>query len=260
MSYWEHWRETDEKVSYAERDCSFPAHFHKNLEFIYPVDGDCEAIVGGEKLVVKKNHLLMIDSMCVHHILSRTPALFVCLPPAYLQDFFRLSGKRVFRVRTLEDSDGRIEAQMRGFQNATTENELLAKARVNRFLGELVDRVGLDERKSDYSGAVERAISFVHEHYESELSLDFVAAAIGYNKYTLSHRFKKETGLEFREYLSAVRLNEFTGRVFSERAAGQEASLVRTALDVGFGSLQSFYRAFKARYGVSPERFFQKEK
>ena len=260
MSYWEHWRETDEGVLYSERDCSFPAHFHKNLEFVYPVDGDCEVLVDGERIVVKKNNLLMLDSMCVHHILGTATAIWVCIPPSYLRDFFRFAGNRAFRERTVEDGDGRLEAELRGFEKTVTENELLAKARVNRFLGGLVERVGLKERSSAYSGVVARAISFVNERYENELSLKSVAAGIGYNPYTLSHRFKRETGLELREYLTAVRLNEFTSRVLSERAAGKTPSLVRAALDVGFGSLQTFYRAFKARYGVSPERFFQAEK
>jgi AraC-like DNA-binding protein len=249
----------DEGVLYAERNCAFQAHFHKNLEFIYPIGGDVEAIVGGERLIVKKNCLLIVDSMTVHHILGEATALWVCFPPSYLRDFFRFVGNRGFGKRVLFDSDGAIERVLRGFASVGNENELLAKARVNRFLGELVELVGLDERKSDYSSVVERAISFVNEHYESELSLSVIATEIGYNRYTLSHRFKRETGMELREYLSAVRLNEFVSRVISERLIGEASSLARAALDVGFGSLQTFYRAFKARYGVSPERFFQRK-
>ena len=58
-----------------------------------------------------------------------------------------------------------------------------------------------------------------------------------------------------REYINNVRLNEFVGRLRADAVLKGQKSILEHAYDLGFGSVQSFYRAFKKRYGISPEQY-----
>ncbi|UZJ78541.1 helix-turn-helix domain-containing protein [Fictibacillus sp. KU28468] len=97
---------------------------------------------------------------------------------------------------------------------------------------------------------IKTVLSFIHEHYASELSLEELAKASRLSKYHFIRTFKEAAGCTPGQYVTKVRL---------ERAI----DLLRTtALDittigfaVGFGSLTTFERSFKKRYGCSVSHY-----
>jgi len=255
MSFLEAKRERDKKVTYKEANCAYPAHFHKNLEFLYPTGGEMEVLLGNEKIIVKKHSLLIIESLRVHHILTKEKGISLCLPLPYLSDFFLYLGNREFAKICIDDEDGQIADMLRRFEK-DRENVLLEKARANELLGFLVEKIGLVEKeKKANADIVEQAIAYINENYESDLTLELIASVLSYNKYTISHRFKCATGMGLREYINNVRLNEFVGRLRADAVLKGQKSIIEHSYDLGFGSVQSFYRAFKKRYGISPEQY-----
>ncbi|WP_062238903.1 helix-turn-helix domain-containing protein [Fictibacillus sp. FJAT-27399] len=97
---------------------------------------------------------------------------------------------------------------------------------------------------------IKTVLSFIHEHYASELSLEELAKASRLSKNHFIRTFKEAAGCTPGQYVTKVRL---------ERAI----DLLRTtALDittigfaVGFGSLTAFERSFKKRYGCSVSHY-----
>jgi AraC-like DNA-binding protein len=78
-----------------------------------------------------------------------------------------------------------------------------------------------------------------------------LARRVGLSPYYLSALFRNQTGLAIPAYRNRLRLQTFIRRA----QARPEITLLRHALDAGFGSYAQFYRVFTAHMGVSPRRW-----
>ncbi len=87
---------------------------------------------------------------------------------------------------------------------------------------------------------------YIHENYGSDLSLDFLANRFSISPSTLSHTFKKETGLSVYHYIQQRRLVAAKNLILSGAAAG------KIYTRCGFSDYSTFYRAFCREYGKSP--------
>ncbi len=95
---------------------------------------------------------------------------------------------------------------------------------------------------------VGKALWYVESHFAGEFSLDQVAAAGGVSRYYLSRAFAEATGFPVMQYVRARRLSEAARAL----AAGAP-DILSVALAAGYGSHEAFTRAFRDRFGVTPE-------
>ena len=100
--------------------------------------------------------------------------------------------------------------------------------------------------KEEASPLVTKAVAYINEHYNEDISLEQLAAQLYVSKYHLSHEFSRTVGTGMYRYLLLKRL--FVAR--QQLSEGVPAAEVCTAC--GFGDYTAFYRAFKAEYGISP--------
>lgn len=85
------------------------------------------------------------------------------------------------------------------------------------------------------------------------LSRDDVVTALFTNKNKLIEAIKAARGMTFTDYVNSLRLEEATHLLAEQPALTIEQVAART----GFGSPATFYRQFKATYGMSPNDYRQ---
>lgn len=93
-----------------------------------------------------------------------------------------------------------------------------------------------------------RALWTIERNLDKPLSLGEIAAACGGSKYHLAHAFGAATGLAVMEYVRARRLSHA-----AERLAAGAPDILDLAMESGYGSHEAFTRAFRARFGVTPD-------
>ena len=93
----------------------------------------------------------------------------------------------------------------------------------------------------------------IREKENEELTLSLLARRFGYSEYHFSRKFREISGMQFRDYLRFRRLAFALKQVRDTRRG-----LLDIALDHGFSSHESFTRAFKEAYGVTPSEYRQK--
>lgn len=99
---------------------------------------------------------------------------------------------------------------------------------------------------------IRQVLAHINSHYQENISLEKVAKIAYMNPYYFSVYFKKNTGMNFKEYVTRVRL---------ERAAeilGQKD--IRTyelAQMTGFTDPRYFSEIFRKKYGVTPKEYRQ---
>jgi AraC family transcriptional regulator len=94
-----------------------------------------------------------------------------------------------------------------------------------------------------------RALWYIESHLTAELSLDTIAESTGVSRFHLSRAFAASTGISVAGYVRARRLTEAAKAL----AAGAPYVLA-VALDAGYGSHEAFTRAFRQRFGLTPEQ------
>lgn len=98
-----------------------------------------------------------------------------------------------------------------------------------------------------YTDQLERTVAMIEQSVDRNPSLDELSHGAGLSKYHLHHVFRALTGFPLAEYVRRRRLSESLAPLL-----GTGRPVIDIALDFGFGYEQSYIRAFKQCYGVSP--------
>lgn len=97
---------------------------------------------------------------------------------------------------------------------------------------------------------VARIKQYIGEHYRENLTLESMAAFANMNLYYFSSYFKKNTGQNFKNYLTDIRMKE-AGRLL----ANTDCKAYEAAEAVGYKNVRQFNENFKGKYGKSPNEY-----
>ena len=107
-----------------------------------------------------------------------------------------------------------------------------------------------EEKSSRETRPITEAKRYIQQHYQQALRLEDVSSAVGFNATYFSVLFKKETGQNFTDYLTELRINKS-----KELLCSDDLSIQDVAELVGYRDLKYFSRLFKKITGVSPSDY-----
>ncbi|MBR1440250.1 MAG: response regulator [Lachnospiraceae bacterium] len=101
------------------------------------------------------------------------------------------------------------------------------------------------DRETD-EDTMEKLRRYIEQHYtDSKLNLSFIAQEFGFSSSYLSRKFKQETGKNFVEYLTELRMKR------AEDMAKKGIKMFKTSAEVGIPDPNYFGRCFKKYTGIS---------
>ncbi len=101
--------------------------------------------------------------------------------------------------------------------------------------------------KNKTSSEIMRVKKYINEHYNEDLSLKELAEVACVSQNYFSSLFKKETGENYKSYVTKIRMEEAMRLVL-----GTEMKTYEIAEAVGYNNVRRFVDAFKAIYKISP--------
>lgn len=101
---------------------------------------------------------------------------------------------------------------------------------------------------------VVKAQSYIQENFQKDLSLDEVSRQLDLSPYYFSKLFKEETGSNFVEYVTGLRVARA-----KELLQQETLSMKEICVSVGYGDPNYFSRIFKKHTGVTPTEYREKE-
>ncbi len=139
-------------------------------------------------------------------------------------------------VRLLENAPEKLSAFMREFPNRRDiiETGLAVMALLAPDESRLSDTV----------------ILILRERYSENITLDGLAASLGYNPAYLGRVFRDETGMTFRAWLADFRMKE-AAKLLTETDRSAQA----IAVSVGFHKYSNFLEHFKLAFGMTPDSY-----
>ncbi len=246
-------------------------HHHDFYEVFFFLGGKVTYRAEGQIYHLKPGDILLINPMVLHQpiIASDSPdyeRIILWVDRAYLE---KIAGgenalSRCFeqeRIRLLHlpssvqrvemtELLGRLVRECYGNEHGSI---LYAEGLFMQIMVEL-NRLALHagnraEGEQEAPSLVAGLLDYINEHYSENLSLEGLAKRFFVSKYHLSHEFSRAIGTGVYRYIMLKRLTA-AKQLLSEGDTPGEVYI-----RCGFKDYTSFFRAFKAEYGISPRAF-----
>jgi len=176
-----------------------------------------------EQMTVGTASFLIVRCLCfdvVNHILKAINQMNV--------DSFAAEIRELLKFNTLKE-----------FQTGLEEFTVLFCQRVNEQEA---------KKRNEQKNSI---IFYINEHYkDSQLSLEHIAQRYGLSASFLSRFIKEETGVNFMDYVTSLRIHEAKLQLQNTDKLIQDI-----VTDIGYLNVSSFVRKFKAIEGVTPGQY-----
>ena len=100
------------------------------------------------------------------------------------------------------------------------------------------------------NAVINKAINYIFEHIDEEITVDDVARHCSYSKYHLMRMFKEDTEEALYQFIKRIRLERCAWKLKVEK----EKSITEIGVDYGYSS-SNFATAFKKHLNITPADF-----
>jgi AraC-like DNA-binding protein len=198
-------------------------------------NGDAEATIQAIKELVKKNKEVLEASKVQRNrfisMLSETILLSV-------SKFINLDSQ-------LERDIERILTQMKRADSIDA---------IVKYISTAVEMlcISIDSRnKNNFQRIVEKIKTYIDDHYDDpNLSLISIAQSMRLTESYISSFFKHNLGINLHNYIEQKRMMKA-----AELLRGTELATTEIVEKIGYNNLNTFYKAFKRYYGITPKEY-----
>jgi AraC family transcriptional regulator len=107
------------------------------------------------------------------------------------------------------------------------------------------------KKQEDDIERIGKAVRYIEKNIDQNLILEDIAKIAHYSPFHFQRIFKHVVGESPKQYVIRLRLEAAAHYIVLK----PDDSILKTAIDSGFNSLESFSRAFKDYYSISPDGF-----
>lgn len=200
---------------------------------------------------------------------NEVDVLHLCIEPASLSkiaaETIEVDAARVEILNCFAASDPQIQHVGRSLlaelKSEKLGSRLYAESLTNVLAVHLIrDYSTIEQTVRQYSGGLsksklQRAIAYIQEHLERDLSLDEIAAEVNLSSYHFARLFKQSTGFAPHQYQIRCRVERA-----KELLQKREMAIADIATRLGFYDQSHLNRHFKRIVGVSPKAMQQSSK
>ncbi|WP_338554148.1 helix-turn-helix domain-containing protein [Paenibacillus sp. KS-LC4] len=245
-----------------------PNHWHDSMELLFVLKGKAIIAVQGKPFVLNEEDIILINSNDIHTIQSEQENLLLALqiPDSFLREqgvdteqtafecnsCFHAQGdqQKFIEVRTL------LSSIMWNYNKAGYGYEIKVRSLLLELIYLLLRKFRSTQETREYSinrRTMARLLhlnEYIQEHYNRPLTLNELAERENFSVSYLSSFFQKSMGVNFRTYITRIRLEHAVKAMLTT-----QEPIIKIALDSGFPNLKAFHKAFKAVYQMTPTEY-----
>lgn len=175
------------------------------------------------------------------------------LPDAGLTDCFAAadrSGRYLLYPDEAQKREIRDIAER--YEKYASGSDVRMNAMLDTFIAQLlivingISNDAAGKRPSPGNDRIEQVLSYINENLTGDLSVEKLSETVYMSRYHFMRSFKEHTGETVHGYVSQRRLMN------ASRLIREGVPAARAAAESGFEDYSSFYRAFKASFGITP--------
>lgn len=257
------------------RETEIPWHWHNEFEIIVCVSGKAIVNVAQNKITLKKNEAIFINSRAIHFleksfgeinslvfdskIISGTSESFfnhnLILP--FLRDnnfsFCKMSPKILWQRRCVNLA--KIILNKTKMEKAEFQND--SRYLLTKIFHILIAKCKLkNSSKSDNRFAtiqnerVKKIILFIEKNYSSEITLERIADFAAVSKSVVLRDFKSVLKISPLQYVKKIRIEKSC-----QMLSSSDEKISSIASECGFNDMSYFSKSFKEQTGKTPEEY-----
>ena len=122
------------------------------------------------------------------------------------------------------------------------------------ILGLIKDAV-IDNERETFENDTEllsRLLLYINDNYGKNLSLSILSKVFGYHPGYISAYFKSHINIGISRYINVIRLKMAITLIEQKKY-----NITEIAMECGFASTRTFYRAFRNEFGCSPKEYLR---
>lgn len=227
-------------------------NWHENLELIYCIEGEGDAVINSNHISLKSGNMLIINSGDIHYMVSRSVKMsYYCL--IISAEFLREYGIDVENTSFCESvTDEMGGTFFKKIVRELTEKkpyyQTVVKGEIVSYIAEMCRKFTTGKRENVNNDRIKQGIIYIREHFTEPLDVGKIAAHAGFSRYYFSRQFKEITGMTVMKYVEFLRCRQARERI------EEGASVSKAALECGFADLSYFTKVFKRQYGMLPSK------
>jgi len=252
-------RELDDEFRIIEyRVGNGEVHFHSQIEICIVEEGSIEALVNNSKTTLEKGDVAVSLSYDSHRYFSKGDVKYcVMLLPSNICEKFHamLNNKSIATPFICHSIHRDLFLEYLTWIKKGEINELTRLGYLYLILGlikeEILDVVNSYDTDSELLSAL---LLYIHKNYSKNLTLSSIAKAFGYHPGYISSYFKSHLDIGISRYINIIRLKNAVFLMHQNKY-----TVTQIALECGFCSTRTFYRAFHTEFGCSPKEYISKQ-
>ena len=250
------------------------AHWHNSVEIFAVYEGSLDFYFRSSKcVVVPAGYFIIINPNELHsiHAAAENVSIYLQIPLGEFSNY--LTADHFISFRKRKPSTGQEEeihalreqrmlTLMREIYDCGNAMETGYEFRMLRDYYEIMHMLVTiyrqeepDEKQYRSSKALQRLspiTEYMKRHYAEDISLHSLAARFGYSPEHLSRMFQKYAYMNYKYYLSSIRLEHAR-----EEMTRGEKTLSEIAVSVGFSDSRAMAKAFTKHFGMLPSEYLK---
>lgn len=233
------------------KNFSYPSHLHHSFEFIIVTEGEMEVTVEDRTYCMKKNSSVLIFPNQLHSLSSSSSSHMLCIfSPELVKAYYSQVADKKPQSNFFKTEAYLIDQLDNICENSS---DIEKKGALYSLCASFDKGARYVSRGNDGKNLLLRIFDFVDKNYSGECSLYKLAGETGYSYSYISRYFKNIVGISFNDYVNRCRISNACYML-----TNSDCTILRCALDSGFGSLRSFNRNFMEHLSVSPSEYREK--
>lgn len=236
---------------------AYYAHLHKELEIIYVRKGKAVAYADNNSYLLNAGDIFIAFPNQVHYYRTVSKGEFMVLifSPDILYDVSSKISKSKPDINCFTSlDDEKLKDIFDSICSLEGEYKNIAiSGYLNVVMSRILPKLKLKTVNAEKNSAFYYIIDFCTHNFRDDITLDIVAEKLHLSKYYVSHLINTRLKQNFNEYINNLRISEACNLLRET-----DIKIADISEDVGFGTIRSFNRSFKAITGMSPAEYRKK--
>ena len=233
-------------------NCSL--HLHRQLEIVLVTENQLTMQVNLETYDIKKGTAIIVRPYEPHSFITKEPnkCLIIEFSPDFYKPFYDWLNEHTSVGRKISIPEQTFNYLLTVLpKRSTAQTDIQAYGLLAPLCRAIIENGEWKNESSRLDDVFLSALNIISREYSGALSREYVAKRLGVCPQTLSRIFKKNSKIDFVNYVQYIRIFH-TIRLFEENE-----SITDAAYQSGFDSIRTFNRVFKKIIGMAPSEYIK---